>query len=121
MRSATARRFALVAVMVVLVPGFCRAVSDARGLERTGGLFVGLAAAATAPALGIRRHATAWSWARASSTAPVRGPSTATLAALLSLLLLARWATLAALPAASPLSRRRHAIALRGPPWACTP
>ena len=116
MGSATTRRFALVAAVVVLAPLWCRAVSDVGAPARSDGPFVGMTAAATAPALVVRRHASAWPWAPRSSPQPSHGPATAGLAALVALLALSRRAPFAAVPVASPLSRRRHVIALRGPP-----
>ena len=112
MGSATARRFALVAAMVVLVPVWFRAVSAVDVPAPADGLFVGMAVGSTAPAPVIRRIADSW-----PSPSPAHGPASAAMAALLALLLLVRWAGSCATPrGVSPLALRRHVIALRGPP-----
>ena len=112
MGSATARRFALVAAMVVLAPVWFRAVSAVHAPEPSDGLFVGMAHASTVPAPVIRRIADSW-----PSSASAHAPTPAAVATLLALLVLARWARLCADPTgASPLARLRHVIALRGPP-----
>lgn len=117
MGSATARRFALVAAMVVLVPVWFRAVPAVGAPAPSDGLFVGTTAASTAPAPAIRRIADSWPWAHGSSLASTHGPSVAAMAALLALLLPARWARFCAAPrGVSPLARRRLVIPLRGPP-----
>ncbi|HEX2048745.1 MAG TPA: hypothetical protein VHF27_13345 [Acidimicrobiales bacterium] len=114
MRSATARRFALVAAMVVSVPFWFRAVSAVDAPAPADGLFVGMAVTATVPAPAIRRIADPW-----PSSASAHGVPIAPMATLLALLLLARWARLCAAPTGvSPLARRRHVIALRAPPAA---
>ncbi len=114
MGSAAARRFALVAALVLLSPVWFRAASVVHAPDRSDGLYVGMAQAGTSPVLVIRRHA------GPSGGAAFRAP-TATLVALVSLLLLVRWAAFAGAPAASPLIRRRHVIALRAPPAAHLP
>ena len=112
MGSAAARR-SLAAVVAVLASSWCGADSDVHAPERSVRLFVAMTAAVTAPVLALRRQAGALS---SSCGETARGPATAGAATLLALLLLVRWAMVAAVAAASPLSRRRHVIALRGPP-----
>ena len=112
MGSATARRFALVAAMVVLLPVWLRAVSAVDAPAPADGLFVGMAHASTVPAPVIRRIADSW-----PSSVSAHAPTPAAMASLLALVVLARWARFCADPTgASPLARRRYVIALRGPP-----
>ena len=111
MGSARARCFALVAALVLVAPVGFRATSEARSVERSEGLYVGMPPAGTGPALVVRRQA-------GSSGASALRATAAAVVALVWLLLLVRWATFAGVPAASPLTRRRHVIALRAPPAA---
>lgn len=112
MGSATARRFALVAAMVVLVPLWFRAVSAVDAPAPPDGLFVGMAVASSAPAPVIRRIGDSW-----PSSASAHDPTSAAMATLAALLLVARGATFCAdLTGPSSLARRRHVISLRGPP-----
>jgi hypothetical protein len=130
MRSATVRRFALVAAVVLLAPVWARQAPTARVVQGVESALVGavaadgtLAAPATAtPGAALRRQAGA-GWGL-SGTRADHGRAVAALAlvALLSLLRPAPWARLrAAREAPSSLVRRRFAIALRAPPLpSCT-
>jgi hypothetical protein len=116
MGSATARRFALVAGMVLLaslggLPG-----STLGRVERSDGDLASPATSALAPVPAIRRHGAPASWPQQSQA---RGLLAVAAAALLVLARLAPWGAVAAVQLApSPLARRRHAIALRAPPLA---
>ena len=117
MGSATVRRFALVAAMVLLVPVWSRMADAAATVVPSDGVFVSLAATDAVPAPAVRRHV-AGVW-RLSAQRPEHGRSLVALAfvALLSLLRPVRWDALgAARSAPSPLVRRRHVISLRAPP-----
>ena len=117
MGSATTRRFALVAAILLLVPVWCRPSVAETALEAGELAVVGLARAGAGSVPAIRRHA-GDGWPRAASR-PDHGRMVAALAllGLLSLIGLTPWATLRAVPAApSPLGRRRHVISLRAPP-----
>jgi hypothetical protein len=117
MGSATIRRFALVAVILLLAPVWCRPSVATAALEAPGLAVVGLAPAGAGSVPAIRRQA-GDGWSRAVARAD-QGRTVAALAlvGLLSLMGLTPWATLRAVPAApSPLGRRRHVISLRAPP-----
>ncbi|HET7722653.1 MAG TPA: hypothetical protein VFK43_21990 [Acidimicrobiales bacterium] len=116
MGSATTRRFALVAAILLLAPVWCRPSVAPRAVHASGLAVVGLAPAGAGSVPAIRRAADGWSRAVAR---PDHGRTVATLGllGLLSLIGLAPWATVRALLAApSPLGRRRHVISLRAPP-----
>ena len=117
MGSATSRRFALVAVILLLAPVWCRPSAAKTALEATGLAVVGLAPAGAGSIPAIRRHA-ANGWSRLVARADHgRAMAALGLLGLLSLLGQTPWATLRAVPAApSPLGRRRHVISLRAPP-----
>ena len=121
MGSATIRRFALVAAILLLAPVWCRPSVAQRALEAPGLAVVGLAPAGAASVPAIRRHA-ADGWSRGGARLD-HGRTVAALSiiGLLSLLGLTPWATLRAVPAVrSPLGRRRHIISLRAPPLLLT-
>ena len=116
MGSATTRRFALVAAILLLAPVWCRPSVAPRAVHASGLAVVGLAPAGAGSVPAIRRAADGWSRAVAR---PDHGRTVATLGllGLLSLIGLSPWATVRALLAApSPLGRRRHVISLRAPP-----
>jgi hypothetical protein len=117
MGSATTRRFALLAAILLLVPVWCRP-SVAHPVPKSPGLaVVGLAPGGPGAAPAIRRHA-ANGWSRAVARVD-QGRTLAALGllGLLALIGLAPWTALHAVPAApSPLGRRRHVISLRAPP-----
>lgn len=117
MGSATTRRFALVAVILLLAPVWCRPSVVRTALEGPVLAVVGLAPGGAGSVPAVRRHA-ADGWSRAA-TRPDHGRTAAALSlvGLLALMGLAPWATVRALLAApSPLGRRRHVISLRAPP-----
>jgi hypothetical protein len=117
MGSATVRRFALVAALVLLAPLWCRPATVARAGEGPTPVLVRVDPTGTIPASAIRRHASVgWSTA---GLRPLTGRSllAVVVIALLSLFRLVRWATLDPLRSApSALAPRRHVIALRAPP-----
>jgi hypothetical protein len=123
-RSAIVRRFALVAVLVLLVPAWGSARSPVGDVEATASVLVRAANAGTlsapdaaAPAAAINRQAAGilgLSGARADHR---RIPVALALVALLALLRpAAPLRVLASRHAPSSLVRRRYAIALRAPP-----
>lgn len=117
MGSATTRRFALVAAILLLAPVWCRSSVPHTSLEASGLAVVGLAPGGAGSVSAIRRHA-ADGWSRAAAR-PDQGRTAAALSlvGLLALMGLSPWATVRALLAApSPLGRRRHVISLRAPP-----
>ena len=117
MGSATTRRFALVAAILLLAPVWIRPPVAQRAVAASGLAVVGLAPAGAAAVPAIRRHA-GDGWSRTVARADQGRPVAALgLVGLLSLLGLTPWATLRSvvgLP--SPLGRRRHVISLRAPP-----
>ena len=117
MGSATLRRLALVAVILLLAPVWCRpSVADAAPREPSP-VLVHMAKSGASAIPAIRRQA-AGSW-RSAGAGPDHGPvlTAIGLFGFLSLIALAPWATLPAMLAApSPLGRRRHLISLRAPP-----
>ena len=118
MGSATTRRFALLAAILLLVPVWCQPSVAHRALETHALAVVGLAPAGPGSVPAIRRLA-ADGWPRAGA----RLDHGRTMAALgltgaLALVGLAAWATLLAIRTARPsLGRRRHIISLRAPPF----
>lgn len=117
MRSATIRRLALVAAVVLLAPIWCRPAAVVPILDSSGAVLVGVAPTGGSSTPAIRRSPVAGWWVAASRSDHGRGPVAVGVVALLSILTLAGWAQL--LPvrqAPSPLIRRRHVIALRAPP-----
>ena len=117
MGSATTRRFALVAAILLLAPVWCRPSVARSVMEAPGLAVVGLAPAGAGSVPAIRRHA-GDNWSRAAAR-PDHGRTVAALGllGLLSVFGLTPWAILRAVPAApSTLGRRRHVISLRAPP-----
>jgi len=116
MGSATIRRFALVAALLLLAPISCRPSVVVRAAENSV-FVVGLTRSGGSAAPAIRRHTSTGWWMVASRADHGRDLMAVGVVALLSLLTLAGWGRVAAVRAApSPLSRRRHVIALRAPP-----
>ena len=117
MGSATTRRFALVAAVLLLAPAWCRPPVAQRAVEAPGLAVVGLAPGGPGAVPALRRHA-ADGWSRAGARLDHgRTVGALGLLGLLSLIGLAPWATLLAVLAAQPsLARRRHVISLRAPP-----
>ena len=116
MGSATIRRFALVAAMVLLAPIWCRPAAVVTPLKSAGAPLIGLAPTGGSSTPDIPRSGVA-GWWTASRTDYARGPVAVGVVALLALLTLAGWAPLVAMRSSpSPLIRRRHVIALRAPP-----
>ena len=120
MGSATIRRFAFVAAILLLGPVWCQPGSVGGALERPGRALVGLAPAGTGTVPAIRRHAAGAWWTTAVRADHGRFLAAVGLLALLSLTRLLPWATLQAVRSApSSLGRRRHIISLRAPPSFC--
>lgn len=120
MGSATIRRSAFVAAILLLAPVWCQPGPVPGALERPGRALVGLAPTGTATVPAIRRHATGAWWTAAVRADHGRFLAAVGLLALLSLMRLLPWATLEAdRTAPSSLARRRHIISLRAPPSAC--
>jgi hypothetical protein len=116
MGSATIRRFALVAAILLLVPVWSLPPAADSAGDRPGQTLVSLAPGPGASVPAIRRQSSGSWWAAAR---PDHGRSMAAfgLLGILSLIGLAPWATVrAALVAPPPLGRRRHVISLRAPP-----
>lgn len=117
MGSATIRRFAFVVAILLLAPAWCQSSVVARAVGTPGRALVGLTpgGAGTVPA--IRRQLPGDWWAAGARLGPVRTLATLGVLALMSVLRLVPWATLAAARSAlSSLGRRRHVISLRAPP-----
>lgn len=116
MRSATIRRFAIVAAMLLLVPLWSQPSTADRVLDRPGQALVTVAPGPGATVPAIRRQA-AGSWWAAARADHGRTLVALGLLGMLALPSLAPWATVrAALVAPPPLGRRRHVISLRAPP-----
>ncbi len=117
MGSATIRRLALVAAVVLLAPLWCRPSVVVRAVQVPGSMVVGLASDGAPAAPAIRRQAAgAWSIVGLRTDLGRRLLSVGVVA-LLSLLVVGPWSVLESRRSApSPLARRRHAIALRAPP-----
>ena len=117
MGSATVRRFALVAAVLLLAPVWYRPL--AVGVTHAAHpVTVGLAPGGGAQAPAIRRHAPGGGW-WLHGPREEQGRKLAVLAVLglVSLLSLVPWATATtARSAPSSLVRRRHTISLRAPP-----
>ena len=117
MGSATIRRFAFVAAILLLAPAWCRPAAVAEAWERPGRALVGLAPAGAGTVPAIRRHASGAWWTAAARPEHGRALATVGMLALLSPTLLMPWAMFTAVRAApSSLGRRRHVISLRAPP-----
>jgi hypothetical protein len=117
MGSATIRRFALVAAMVLLAPLSFRPSVVVRAVQVPGTIVAGLPSDGSPASPAIRRH-TAGAWAMAGTRVDqARRLLGLGVVALLSLLVIGPWSILESRRSApSPLVRRRHAIALRAPP-----
>ena len=117
MGSATIRRFAFVAALLLLAPIWYRPATVTDALDTRGRALVGLAAAGAGTVPAIRRHAASAWWTAATRADQGRSLAAVGLLALLALTRLMPWATLlTARTVASSLVRRRHVISLRAPP-----
>jgi hypothetical protein len=120
MRSATVRRFAFVAALLLLAPVWCRSSLATGVADASGHVLAGLNRADAGALPAIRRHDSGGLWVVRAGPEHSRKLFALGLLALLSLVGLVPWATVeASLTAPSPLGRRRHVISLRGPPPAC--
>lgn len=120
MRSATVRRFAFVAALLLLAPVWCRSSMASGAAEASGPVLAGLTRGDAGALPAIRRHDAGALWSARARLEQSRKLVALGLLALLSLVRRAPWATLrAARTAPSPLGRRRHVISLRAPPPAC--
>ena len=120
MRSATVRRFAFVAALLLLTPVWCRSSLVPGATQLPGHVLSALSRgdAGTLPA--IHRHAAGGAWSARGRPEQSRKLFAFGLLALLSLIRLVPWASVeAVLMAPSALGRRRHVISLRAPPPAC--
>jgi hypothetical protein len=117
MGSATTRRFALLAAILLLVPVWCRASVAHSAFDTHELAFIGPAATSPGSVPAIRRL-TGDGWPRAGARLDHgRAVAALGLAGVLSLMGAAPWATLLAVRSAPPsLGRRRHVISLRAPP-----
>jgi hypothetical protein len=116
MRSATIRRFAFVAAMLLLVPVWSQPSAANRALDRPGQALISLVPGPGAAVPAIRRQSMG-SWWAAARADHGRIIAALGLVGILALVSLAPWATVgAALVAPAPLGRRRHIISLRAPP-----
>ena len=117
MGSATVRRFALVAVMVVLVTLSGRPSVVDRAVGTTDAALVRIVSGTPPAAPAIRRHVAPGGWILGSRVDHGRTLLALAVLAMLSLLRPLPWSTLDPLRSApSSLTRRRHVIALRAPP-----
>jgi hypothetical protein len=117
MRSATIRRFAIVAVMVLLAPVWARPAPIGPGARSSGATLAGVTPVGAPAAPAIRGHVGGGWWAAAIRTDVGRRLPALAVLALVSLLLSVSWTSVAERRSApSPLRRRRHVIALRAPP-----
>ena len=117
MVSATVRRAALVAAMVLLAPLGWLSESVQGPMERSEAVVARVVPPATPQGPAIRRQNNPGSWLFAFRSALGRGLLAVAVVTALALLHLAVWGRFTALPpAASSLVRRRHAISLRAPP-----
>jgi hypothetical protein len=116
MRSATSRRFALVAAMVLLAPIWCRPAVITTARQAPGTVLLALTPADHGATPAVRRQISG-GWRMAGTRSDFgRGLVLLGVAALLALVRPAPAARVAAARVAPPLARRRHAIALRAPP-----
>ncbi len=117
MGSATARRFALVAVIALLAPLWWQPVTGS--VELAGTVVLRIAAPAPSPAPAIRRNVSTGPWVFGSRPLQGRLVVAALLMALVALVPVGPWTGVVAVGAGpSSLIRRRHAISLRAPPSA---
>ena len=117
MGSATIRRFAFVAAILLLAPAWCRPAAVAEAFESPGRTLVSLAPAGAGTVPVIRRHAAGAWWTTEHRAAHGRALAAVGLIALLSLTRPLFRAMLEAVRSApSSLGCRRHVISLRAPP-----
>ena len=120
MRSATVRRFALVAALLLLTPVWCRSSLASGAVDVPGHVLAGLSRGDAGALPAIRRHDAGGIWSARARPEHSRKLFALGLLALLSVIRLVPWATFeAVLMAPSPLGRRRHIISLRAPPLVC--
>jgi hypothetical protein len=120
MGSATLRRFALVAAILLLSPVWCGPSMVSTALETPGRAVLGLTGTDAGALPAIRRHDAGGWWSSRGRPEQSRNLIAVGLLALLSVLRAVPWATVeAVLMAPSSLGRRRHVISLRAPPPAC--
>jgi hypothetical protein len=120
MKSATVRRFALVAALLLLAPVWGRSTLASRAVEVPGHVLAGLSRGDPGTLPAIRRHDGGGLWSARARPEHSRKLFAIGLLALLSLIRLVTWATVDAIRTApSPLGRRRHIISLRAPPPVC--
>jgi hypothetical protein len=123
-RSATVRRCALVAVLVLLVPAWGRSGRATGGVQAAESVVVRSAKAGTlgagdaaAPTAAIRRQAAGVLGLTGARSDQRRAVAAMALLGLVALIRLRGWDRLPAVRnAPSSLARRRYAIALRAPP-----
>ena len=120
MRSATVRRFAFVAALLLMAPVWCRSSLAAGAVEVPGHVLAGLTRGDTGTLPAIRRHDAGGVWSGRARPEQSRKLFAFGLLALLSFVRLVPWATVEVVRTApSALGRRRHVISLRAPPPAC--
>ncbi|HUR24191.1 MAG TPA: hypothetical protein VMZ73_10000, partial [Acidimicrobiales bacterium] len=118
--SATVRRFAFVAALLLLTPAWCQSSLASAPVDVSGHVLAGLSRGDAGPLPAIRRHDNGGMWSARARPEQSRKLFALGLLALLSLIRLVPWATVeAVLLAPSPLGRRRHVISLRAPPPVC--
>jgi hypothetical protein len=120
MGSATVRRFAFVAALLLLTPVWCRSSLVSGAVHVPGHVLSALSRGDAGALPAIRRHDAGGVWSGRARPEQSRKLFAFGLLALLSLIRLIPWATVeATLMAPSALGRRRHVISLRAPPPAC--
>jgi hypothetical protein len=120
MGSATVRRFAFVAALLLLTPVWCRSSLAPGAAQRPGEVLSALIQGDAGALPAIRRHDAGGVWNARVRPEHGRKLFALGLLALLSLIRLVPWATVeAVLTSPSALGRRRHVISLRAPPPAC--
>jgi hypothetical protein len=120
MRSATVRRFAFVAALLLLAPAWCRSSLASHAVHVPGQVLAGLSRGDVGALPAIRRHDAGGVWSARARPENGRKLFALGLFALLSVARLVPWATVDAVPMVpSPLGRRRHVISLRAPPPVC--
>jgi hypothetical protein len=120
MGSATVRRFAFVAALLLLTPVWGRSSLAPGAVQLPGHVLSALSGGDAGALPAIRRHDADGLWSARVRLEHSRKLFAFGLLALLSLVRLVPWATVeAVLMAPSALGRRRHVISLRAPPPAC--
>lgn len=120
MGSATVRRFALVAALLLLSPVWCRSSLVSGPVHVPEQLLSAFSRGDAGDLPAIRRQDAGGVWSARARPEHSRKLFAFGLLALLSLIRLVPWATVeSALMAPPALGRRRHVISLRAPPPAC--